>query len=84
MEQLSHHRNERLQRFLAPGDELVIEGFDMGFVPAGHPGRYGPYVRIGAIFFKGEDLLAMTFSRALEIAAQEKDRKARNVIGIRG
>ena len=46
-------------------------------------GRYGPYVRMGRDFFsipKGEDLFAMTLSRALEIAAQEKDRKARSVI----
>ena len=46
-------------------------------------GRYGPYVRMGGDFFsipKGEDLFAITLSRALEIAALEKDRKARSVM----
>ena len=40
MEQLSHHRNDSLQRFLASGDEFVIKGFDMDFVPASHPSRH--------------------------------------------
>ena len=46
-------------------------------------GRYGPYVRIGRNFFslpEGEDLLEVTLARALEIAAAEEDRKAKNVI----
>ena len=46
-------------------------------------GRYGPYVRIGRNFFslpEGEDLFEVTLDRALEIAAAEKDRKAKNVI----
>ena len=46
-------------------------------------GRYGPYVRIGRNFFslpEGEDLFEVTLTRALEIAAAEKDRKAKNVI----
>lgn len=46
-------------------------------------GRYGPYVRIGRNFFsvpEGEDLFEVTLARALEIAAAEEDRKAKNVI----
>ncbi len=46
-------------------------------------GRYGPYVRIGRNFFslpEGEDLFEVTLDRALEIAAAEEDRKAKNVI----
>ncbi len=46
-------------------------------------GRYGPYVRIGRNFFslpEGEDLFEVTLTRALEIAAAEEDRKAKNVI----
>lgn len=46
-------------------------------------GRYGPYVRIGRNFFslpEGEDLFGVTLDRALEIAAAEEDRKAKNVI----
>ena len=46
-------------------------------------GRYGPYVRIGRSFFslpEGEDLFGVTLDRALEIAAAEEDRKAKNVI----
>ncbi len=46
-------------------------------------GRYGPYVRIGRNFFslpEEEDLFEVTLGRALEIAAAEEDRKAKNVI----
>ena len=46
-------------------------------------GRYGPYVRIRRNFFslpEGEDLFEVTLDRALEIAAAEEDRKAKNVI----
>lgn len=46
-------------------------------------GRYGPYVRIGRNFFslpEGEDLFGVTLDRALEVAATEEDRKAKNVI----
>ena len=40
MQQLSHHRDDRLQGFLPSLRELVIEGFDPGLVSDRHQGRH--------------------------------------------
>ena len=38
VQQFTHHRDHGLHRFLAGGDEFVVEGFDVGLVLNGHQG----------------------------------------------